>query len=157
MQYGGLGTREIYFGVAVAKLLTLLCTLPISDPRISAAALDKGGGAKVCVLLDQVWEVMKDPLVWKPTVFLFIFAAKPGNADAFNSFLAGKQHNDVEPQPLGFSESQIAYIGMFGTAANALGAWAYKRCPGWQKLAAGGNDRYLALKGRRRRPLDGAV
>ena len=27
-----------------------------------------------------------------------------------------------------FSESEIAYIGMFGTAANALGAFMYKGC-----------------------------
>ena len=127
MQYAGLGTREIYLGVAVVKVLTLLCTLPISDPRVSATALAESGCAKVRVLLGQVWEVMKDPIVWKPTVFLFIFAAKPGNADAFNSFLAGKQTNERDPQPLGFSESELAYIGMLGTAANAVGAWLYKK------------------------------
>ena len=43
---------------------------------------------------------------------------------AFNSFLDGKQTNELPPQPLGFSESEIAYIGMLGTAANAVGACA---------------------------------
>ena len=102
MQYGGASTRHIYIATAVAKALTLLCTLPISDPRVSTAALSSAGGcsAKVRLLLGQVWETMKDPVIWKPTVFLFIFAAKPGNADAFSSFLAGKQHNDVPPQPV---------------------------------------------------------
>ena len=30
---------------------------------------------------------------------------------AFNSFLVGKQTNELPPQPLGFSESEIAYSG----------------------------------------------
>ena len=129
MQYGGLSVAAIYMSVAIVKACSLLCTFPIFDPRVPASQRDPARcGIKVRVLLGQVWETMKDPIIWKPTVFLFIFAAKPGNADAFNSFLAGKQHNDLPPQPLGFSESEIAYIGMFGTAANALGAFMYKGC-----------------------------
>ena len=89
MQYGGLGTREIYCSVAVVKVLTLLCTLPIRDPIV--LSVSSSCCAKTRTLLGQVWETMKDPVIWKPTVFLFVFAAKPGNADAFNSFLAGKQ------------------------------------------------------------------
>ena len=129
MQYAGLSVAAIYLSVGIVKAVSLVCTFPIYDPKVPASQRDPARcGIKVRVLLSQVWETMKDPIIWKPTVFLFIFAAKPGNADAFNSFLAGKQHNDVEPQPLGFSESQIAYIGMFGTAANALGAFMYKGC-----------------------------
>ena len=129
MQYAGLSVAAIYLSVGIVKAVSLLCTFPIYDPKVPASQRDPARcGIKVRVLLSQVWETMKDPVIWKPTVFLFIFAAKPGNADAFNSFLAGKQHNELPPQPLGFSESQIAYIGMFATAANALGAFMYKGC-----------------------------
>ena len=129
MQYAGLSVAAIYLSVGIVKAVSLLCTFPIYDPKVPASQRDPARcGIKVRVLLSQVWETMKDPIIWKPTVFLFIFAAKPGNADAFNSFLAGKQHNELPPQPLGFSESQIAYIGMFATAANALGAFMYKGC-----------------------------
>ena len=80
-----LHARGVYLGVAGVKVLLLLCTLPISDPRVSAAVLAEGGCAKVRELCGQVWEAMKEPIVWKPTVFLFIFAAKPGNVVAANN------------------------------------------------------------------------
>ena len=47
--------------------------------------------------------------------------------------------------------------GRLRARAWSLALWSWRTEPGWRKLAAGGTDRALALKGRRRRPLDGAA
>ena len=51
MQYGGLEAGHMYLCVAGVKVLMLGCTLPISDPRVSATALADSCTAKVRVLL----------------------------------------------------------------------------------------------------------
>jgi hypothetical protein len=65
--------------------------------------------------------------VWKPMIFVIIFALAPGNGDAFNSFLLSDPDEREEGpwpggiEPLNFSDSEFAYVGTVASAANVLG------------------------------------
>jgi hypothetical protein len=75
----------------------------------------------------QVWRAMQLNQVWKPMIFVIIFAVAPGNGDAFNSFLLSdpdEREDGPWPggiEPLNFSDSEFAYVGTVASAANVLG------------------------------------
>lgn len=75
----------------------------------------------------QVWRAMQLNQVWKPMIFVIIFALAPGNGDAFNSFLLSDPDAREEGPwpggiaPLNFSDSEFAYVGTVASAANVLG------------------------------------
>ena len=75
----------------------------------------------------QVWRAMQLNQVWKPMIFVIIFALAPGNGDAFNSFLLSDPDEREEGpwpggiEPLNFSDSEFAYVGTVASAANVLG------------------------------------
>jgi hypothetical protein len=81
----------------------------------------------------QVWEAMQLNQVWRPMVFICVFALAPGNGDAFNSFLLSDPDELAGGDwpggiaPLNFSDSDFAYVGTIAAAANVLGTWIFRR------------------------------
>ena len=69
---------------------------------------------------------MQQDQVWRPMVFIFVFALAPGNGDAFNSFLLADPdslpaQDDEWPggiAPLNFSDSEFAYVATIAQMAN---------------------------------------
>jgi hypothetical protein len=100
------GIRRCFVATTLLKGLTFAPVLLLHDPRVAFA---RGGccgdGA---ALLGELLAAMRRRRVWMPTLFLFLYAATPGNGDAFSSWLLGDEPTRHDPQPLGFSARQCA-------------------------------------------------
>ena len=81
----------------------------------------------------QVWNAMQANQVWRPMVFIFVFALAPGNGDAFNSFLLQDPNELPDGEwpggivPLHFSDSEFAYVSTIASFANVVGTWIFRR------------------------------
>ena len=105
-------TAFLPFLVAATALLIDEKPVPktsITDPNNSA--LD---GIKAQV--SELWGAMKQPSIWKPTLFLFLWQSTPTSDGAFLFFMTDE---------LGFGPEFLGRVRLVGAAASLLGVWIY--------------------------------
>ena len=56
------------------------------DDGLSVPKVEVVGFAEQCA---QIWDAMHQDRIWRPMIFICIWALVPGNGDAFNSFTQG--------------------------------------------------------------------
>ena len=96
-----------------------------SPPSCSAASIRHDG----CALRLRLWL----------RTAVCVFSLAPGNGDAFTSFILGDPAGRVERlgpecadwpagrEPLFFTDSEYAYVGLVANIGNVLGVWLFKR------------------------------
>eukprot|EP01051_Picozoa_sp_SAG22_P014282 SAG22_NODE_1708_length_3768_cov_2.094576_2_plen_702_part_00 len=112
------------------------------DPTLTAsgagggqgAERDSGGAAAAHKSQSRaVWEAMQLDQVWKPMIFICVFALAPGNGDAFTSFLLQRPEERPDGDwpggiaPLGFTDSEFAYVSTIASLASVIGTWIFRR------------------------------
>ena len=136
-----LGTRGVFALTALLKLLMLSLPATLSDA--AGHRLLCTSRSKLVELRREIVDGASDPRVWKPVLFLFVFAACPTNADAWTSFLYGRaeepEHSAAAAdatanttarphvlQPLHLDETVLGYVGVVTTLSQAAGATLYR-------------------------------
>ena len=74
--------------------------------------------------LDAVWEVMAEPYLWKPMLFVFVYASTPSSSDAFVNFML----LPTSKRGLGITLGEYTWLLAIGQVASIIGAWMYRRC-----------------------------
>ena len=98
----------------------------INDIDTSVIATSMGGSGEVAVatppvVSDQIqslWSAIKEPAVWKPALFLFLWQSTPTSDGAFLYFMT----ND-----LGFGPEFLGRVRLVTAAASLVGVWGYQK------------------------------
>ena len=131
-----LGTSGVFGVTAVLKLTMLALPMALCDPgghRLACA------GRRGCATMRrEILDGASSARVWRPILFLFIFAACPQNGDAWNSFLYGMPTTNVTAAtanaqsghavplpPLNLPEATLGYVNSVTTIAQVAGACFY--------------------------------
>ena len=69
-----------------------------------------------------VWDVMAEPWLWRPMLFVFLNAATPSSSDAFVNFML----LPVNKEGLGISMSEYSILLAIGQIASMVGACMYQ-------------------------------
>ena len=64
------------------------------DPGLSEPSAHVVGFIEQC---KQIWDAMHQDRIWRPMIFICIYALVPGNGGAFNSFTQGCARNCTDP------------------------------------------------------------
>jgi hypothetical protein len=138
LDYWGVTDQLMFTLVGGLKLGLVPLVVALNDPIVKTGLDDIKVEMKVKA--KQVYAAMKEYRVWQPVVFIFIYAAWPGNGGAFNSFLAVCP-NATETHPcssvnvkiedntsggLGFSPSQFSYVMAIAGVGGTVGTYLYK-------------------------------
>ncbi len=68
--------------------------------------------------MQSLWKAIKEPAVWKPALFLFLWQSTPTSEGAFLYFMT----ND-----LGFGPEFLGRVRLVTAAASLLGVWGYQK------------------------------
>eukprot|EP00551_Chaetoceros_affinis_P007319 CAMPEP_0203676452 /NCGR_PEP_ID=MMETSP0090-20130426/24578_1 /ASSEMBLY_ACC=CAM_ASM_001088 /TAXON_ID=426623 /ORGANISM="Chaetoceros affinis, Strain CCMP159" /LENGTH=498 /DNA_ID=CAMNT_0050542999 /DNA_START=570 /DNA_END=2066 /DNA_ORIENTATION=+ len=68
--------------------------------------------------IQSLWKAIKEPAVWKPALFLFLWQSTPTSEGAFLYFMT----ND-----LGFGPEFLGRVRLVTAAASLLGVWGYQK------------------------------
>lgn len=68
--------------------------------------------------IESLWEAIKEPAVWKPALFLFLWQSTPTSEGAFLYFMT----ND-----LGFGPEFLGRVRLVTAVASLLGVWGYQK------------------------------
>ena len=126
MEYGNVHPKTIFFITGFVPLVTLLPSVYfLEDQRVLVKGTQKEESLEKLWIL---WDTLQSPYIWKPMVFIYIFASGPNAGDAFSNFLLG---------PLGFTESTYSYLLTIGMLSQMAGAFIYRKYlsdVNWHKL-----------------------
>ena len=126
MEYGNVHPKTIFFITGFVPLVTLLPSVYfLEDQRVLVKGTQKEESLEKLWIL---WDTLQSPYIWKPMVFIYIFASGPNAGDAFSNFLLG---------PLGFTESTYSYLLRIGMLSQMAGAFIYRKYlsdVNWHKL-----------------------
>ena len=86
------------------------------------AAASEIGFVGIRKKLEAVWEVMAEPYLWKPMLFVFVNASTPGSADAFVNFML----LPISQKGLGITLGEYTWLLAIGQVASIFGAWLYQ-------------------------------
>ncbi len=76
----------------------------------------------VWMKMRRIWDVLQEPYMWRPMIFIFVAAATPSSADAFVNYMLLKPSKGG----LGISLQEYTYILAVGQVASILGAYLYQ-------------------------------
>ena len=118
------------FGVEMQpETSNTMSTLPISTSLIEekdkavvvASDDDKEESMEIEGVSDQIqslWKAIKEPAVWKPALFLFLWQSTPTSEGAFLYFMT----ND-----LGFGPEFLGRVRVVTAVASLVGVWGYQK------------------------------
>jgi folate/biopterin transporter len=119
-----LSVREVFSLAAVLPFLVSLIAFGIdeqpaetSSPSTSTAAVD-GLREQVSTL----WQALKQPDIWRPALFLFLWQATPTSDGAFFFFLT-----DNTGLGLGLGPEFLGRVRLVTSIAGLAGVWLYQR------------------------------
>lgn len=75
-------------------------------------------GGEVSDQIQSLWMAIKEPAIWKPALFLFLWQSTPTSDGAFLYFMT----ND-----LGFGPEFLGRVRLATAAASLLGVWGYQK------------------------------
>ena len=126
MEYGDVHPKTIFFITGFVPLITLLPSVYfLEDQRVLVKGSQREESLEKLWIL---WDTLQSPYIWKPMVFIYIFASGPNAGDAFSNFLLG---------PLKFTESTYSYLLTIGMLSQMCGAYIYRKYlsdVNWHKL-----------------------
>eukprot|EP00978_Attheya_sp_CCMP212_P018594 scaffold51080_cov45-Attheya_sp.AAC.2 len=143
-----MGPRQVFALTAVLPLLVAAIALLIDEERIvpsleidSTASLPEtngelnNGGGEVSLVMategvlpspqqgvkeqvEALWSALREPAIWRPALFLFLWQSTPTSDGAFLFFMT----ND-----LGFGPEFLGRVRLVTAAAGLVGVWAYQQ------------------------------
>ena len=116
---GGIALRyvtpqKVFVAEAVLLCFVALCGYCLIDERKNVHQVVRCGHQ-----CSHIFRTFKHPFLWKPAVFVFVFAATPSSYTAFFYFLVNELH---------FSSSFLGIMTCVRHAAMMLGTYLYSRC-----------------------------
>jgi folate/biopterin transporter len=118
-----MSVRDIFTLAAVLPFLVSLIALGIDEKPVKAlesstAALVEGVKGQV----DTLWQALKQPDIWKPALFLFLWQATPTSDGAFFFFLT-----DDSGLGLGLGPEFLGRVRLVTSVAGLAGVWLYQQ------------------------------
>lgn len=119
----------VFFFNGIFPLMFLPSLVLLKDARHSTSRIENqasksnSGRDSIRKKLLIVWDVMAEPYLWKPMIFVFINAAVPGSSDAFVNFML----LPTNQKGLGITLGEYTWLLAIGQVASILGAWLYQR------------------------------
>jgi len=118
--------RDVFSITAVLPLLVagialLIDEEPTAEPARDGAPApgeDRDAPTKFTQQTDALWSAIKEPTVWKPALFMFLWQATPSSGGAFFYFMT----NDLNMGP-----EFLGRAGLVSSAASLLGIWCYQK------------------------------
>ena len=98
--------------------LTRTPSLPISANQNQETAIAPAEVSDVSTQIESLWKAIKEPAVWKPALFLFLWQSTPTSEGAFLYFMT----ND-----LGFGPEFLGRVRLVTAAASLVGVWGYQK------------------------------
>mmetsp|Transcript_1504 Transcript_1504/g.3248 ORF Transcript_1504/g.3248 Transcript_1504/m.3248 type:complete len:592 (-) Transcript_1504:311-2086(-) len=118
--------RDVFSITAVLPLLVAGIALLIDEEPTAGPARDgapapgedRDAPTKFTQQTDALWSAIKEPTVWKPALFMFLWQATPSSGGAFFYFMT----NDLNMGP-----EFLGRAGLVSSAASLLGIWCYQK------------------------------
>jgi folate/biopterin transporter len=118
-----LSVRDIFSLAAVLPFLVSLIALGIDEKPVKA--LESSTAALVEGVKDQIdtlWQALKQPDIWKPALFLFLWQSTPTSDGAFFFFLT-----DDSGLGLGLGPEFLGRVRLVTSVAGLAGVWLYQQ------------------------------
>lgn len=106
--------RHVFALTAVLPFLVTLIATSINEPPVTEGELD-GGVQKQA---QDLWSAIKQPAIWRPALFLFLWQSTPTSDGAFLYFMT----ND-----LGMGPEFLGRVRLVTSAASLIGVWVYQK------------------------------
>ncbi len=109
-------TRTVFAITAVFPLLVSAAAFLISEQPVTAD--DGEGKAIVKDQIQQLWQALKQKVIWMPTLFLFLWQCTPTAESAFFYFSTNE---------LGFTPEFLGRVRLVTSLASLFGVWFFQR------------------------------
>jgi folate/biopterin transporter len=101
---------------ALTAILPFLVTLIATSINESPVSNDDDGG--VLQQVQDLWSAIKQPSIWKPALFIFLWQSTPTSDGAFLYFMT----ND-----LGFGPEFLGRARLLSSASSLIGVWVFQK------------------------------
>lgn len=106
--------RNVFGLTAVLPLLVAFTATNINETRIT----DDDTGLDPSKQIQDLWMAVKEPEIWRPALFIFLWQSTPTSDGAFLYFMT----ND-----LGMGPEFLGRVRLVTSAASLLGVWVYQK------------------------------
>jgi hypothetical protein len=110
----------MFIATSIFSLMTLASGIIVTEKK-EAIQSKKDGHTKPCELAKKnwkrVWQFLKLPFIYLPTIFIFLVVLAPGSDDAMFYF---------NTNVLKFTPDELAISNTLCSVANISGVWAYR-------------------------------
>lgn len=96
---------------------SIISSIPISTNSIKYSGNEENA-IGVSEQIQSLWKAIKEPAVWKPALFLFLWQSTPTSEGAFLFFMT----ND-----LGFGPEFLGRVRLVTAIASLVGVWGYQK------------------------------
>ena len=112
--------QSVFLVEALFPLLSMvLCGCCLRESRKQTTQVTDTVGTGCCTMVKRVCAAMRKPSLWKPGVFVFVFAATPSSYAAFFYFLVNE---------LKFNSVILGVLTCVRHAAMIFGTWLFNKC-----------------------------
>ncbi len=115
-----LTTPQMFIATSIFSLMTLVSGIIVTEKN-DRVDKKKEAPRKPCELAKKnwgrVWQFLKLPFIYLPTIFIFLVVVAPGNEDAMFYF---------NTNILKFTADELAISNVLCSVANIAGVWAYR-------------------------------
>lgn len=114
-----MSTNDVFLITASLPAIVAFISLFIDEPA-TGKPIDLQNSAMdgVKTQINDLWKALKQPAVWKPALFLFLWQSTPTSDGAFLYFMT----ND-----LGFGPEFLGRVRLVTAGASLLGVWGYQK------------------------------
>ena len=114
-----IGPRGV-FAITAVLPLSVAAIAALIDEKPAAASSDDDGSALATVKeqVGDLWDAIKEPSIWKPALFLFLWQSTPTGEGAMLYFMT---------EDLGFGPEFLGRVRFVAAVSSLVGVWVYQK------------------------------